>query len=125
MNEQRKRLHERIAGAIELVFADRINDHLKDLAHHYCRSNNSLKAIEYLRRAGEQATVRAFYEEAIEQLKSALDLLEKLDNKVRECARTGDPYSVDGTVRRGSFDDRLRGPAKCRASARALRAGRR
>jgi class 3 adenylate cyclase/tetratricopeptide (TPR) repeat protein len=83
LNEQRKRLHERIAGAIELVFADRINDHLKDLAHHYCRSNNSLKAIEYLRRAGEQATVRAFYEEAIEQLKSALDLLEKLDNKVR------------------------------------------
>jgi predicted ATPase len=77
--EQRKRLHERIAGATELLFADHVDDYLKDLAHHYRRSNNSVKAIEYLRRAGEQAALRAFYEEAIEQLHSALELLEKLD----------------------------------------------
>ncbi|MBV8360089.1 MAG: hypothetical protein JO189_19445 [Deltaproteobacteria bacterium] len=77
--EHRKLLHERIAGAIESLFVDRLDDHLKDLAHHYWRSNNTVMAIEYLRRAGEQASVLAFYEEAIKQLNSALELLEKLD----------------------------------------------
>ncbi|MBV8360443.1 MAG: AAA family ATPase, partial [Deltaproteobacteria bacterium] len=78
--EHRKLLHERIAGAIESLFADCLDDHLKDLAHHYRRSNNTVKAVEYLRRAGEQAAVRAFYEEAIELLNSALELLEKVDD---------------------------------------------
>jgi tetratricopeptide (TPR) repeat protein len=81
--EHRKLLHERIAGAIESLFADRLDDHLKDLAHHYRRCNNTVKACEYLRRAGERAAMRAFYEEAIEQLNSALELLEKLDAKTR------------------------------------------
>jgi predicted ATPase len=83
--EHRKLLHERIAGAIEWLFADRPDDHLKDLAHHYRHSNNAVKAVEYLRRAGEQAAVRAFYEEAIEHLNGALELLEKLDSgKLRD-----------------------------------------
>ena len=77
--EHRKLLHERIARAMELLFADRLDDHFKDLAHHYRRSNDTIKAVEYLRRAVEQAAVRAFYEEAIEQLNGALELLEKLD----------------------------------------------
>jgi tetratricopeptide (TPR) repeat protein len=78
-------LHERIAGAIESLFDERLADHLKDLAHHYRRSNNTVKAVEYLRRAGEQAAVRAFYEEAIEHLNGALELLEKLDSgKLRD-----------------------------------------
>jgi class 3 adenylate cyclase/tetratricopeptide (TPR) repeat protein len=77
--EHRKLLHERIAEAIETLFVEHLDDHLKDLAHHYRRSNNNVKAIEYLRRAGEQSAVRAFYEEAIEQLSSALELLENLN----------------------------------------------
>ena len=64
---------------MESLFADRLDDYLKDLAHHYRRSNDTVKAVEYLRRAGEQAAVRAFYEEAIEQLNGALELLGKLD----------------------------------------------
>jgi predicted ATPase len=42
--EHRKLLHERIAGAIESLFAERLDDHLKDLTHHYRRSNNTVKA---------------------------------------------------------------------------------
>jgi class 3 adenylate cyclase/tetratricopeptide (TPR) repeat protein len=77
--EHRKLLHERIGGTMESVFADHLDDYLKDLAHHYRRSNNTVKAIEYLRQAGEQAAVRAFYEEAIEQLNIAMELLVKFD----------------------------------------------
>ena len=79
LQERRKLIHERIAAAIESLFEGRVGDHLKDIAHHYRRSNNTVKAVEYLRRAGERAAVRAFYEEAIEQLNGALALLEKLD----------------------------------------------
>ena len=61
--EQRKRLAERTARATESLFADHLDDHLQDLAHHYGRSNNRVKAVEYLRRAGEQASLRGFYEE--------------------------------------------------------------
>jgi class 3 adenylate cyclase/tetratricopeptide (TPR) repeat protein len=77
--EHRKLLHERIGDAMESLFADRIDDHLKDIAHHYRRSGNTAKAIDYLRRAGEQAIARTFYEEAIEQLNGALELLQKVD----------------------------------------------
>jgi tetratricopeptide (TPR) repeat protein len=85
--ERRKQLHERIGQAMESLFVDRIGDYLKDIAYHYRRSGNTAKAIEYLRRAAEQAIARSFYEEAIEQLESALELLEKgeaADVRVRE-----------------------------------------
>jgi predicted ATPase len=55
LQESRKLLHERIAAVIESLFNDRLDDHLKDLSHHYRRSNNTLKAIEFLWRAGENA----------------------------------------------------------------------
>jgi class 3 adenylate cyclase/tetratricopeptide (TPR) repeat protein len=97
--ERRKLLHERIAGAIESLFDERLDDHLKDLAHHYRRSNNTVKAVEYLRRAGEQAARRAFYEEAIERLNSALELWEKLEPGK---ARDEDEIAIR-TVLMGSF----------------------
>jgi tetratricopeptide (TPR) repeat protein len=77
--ERRRLVHEQIARAIESLFADRLDDHLKDLAHHYRRSTDTLKAVEFLRRAGEQAVARGFYDEAIELLNSALASLEKLN----------------------------------------------
>jgi class 3 adenylate cyclase/tetratricopeptide (TPR) repeat protein len=77
--EHRKRLHERIAQAIESLFEEQIDDHLADLAHHYRRSGNAPKAIEYLRRTGEQAVVRGFYAQAIEHLNSALGILQNTE----------------------------------------------
>ncbi len=77
--QRRTLLHQRIAEAIEALFAERLDDHVKELALHYSRSGNALKAIEYLRRAGQQATSRAFFEEAVTQLHAALELLPKLE----------------------------------------------
>ena len=78
--ERRKLLHHRIAQAIESLFAERLDDHVKQLALHYSRSGDALKAIEYLQRAGQQATSHAFFEEAVAQLHTALELLPKLDD---------------------------------------------
>src|SRR5260370_14338684 len=76
--ERRKLLHGRAGAAIEALYADRLDDHLSDLARHYQRSANIEKALEYLGRAGQQAIQRSSHAEAIELFRSALELLQAL-----------------------------------------------
>jgi tetratricopeptide (TPR) repeat protein len=76
--EQRKRLHERIGAALEMLFAGRLDDKANELAHHYQHSGNAPKAIEYLRCAANQARERAAYPRAVEQLETALQLVQSL-----------------------------------------------
>src|SRR6266851_2630979 len=73
--ERRKQIHERAAQCIESLFAANLADHYEDLAHHYGRSGNSLKAANYLRLAAEQAMSRSAYAEATDRLTAALELL--------------------------------------------------
>ncbi len=73
--ERRKTLHERIGSAIEEQFADRLDDHFGELAHHYSRSGNVGKGIDYLWLAANQATQRSLYAEAINYVTIALELL--------------------------------------------------
>jgi len=75
LSERRKQLHERAAQAIEALFGSQLENHLSELAHHYSRSSNAPKAVEYLQRASEQAIERSANAEAIAQLKTALALL--------------------------------------------------
>jgi predicted ATPase len=76
--ERRRRLHQRAGEAIEALFKDRIGDHLAGLAHHYSRTANMPKAVEYLVRAGSEAAARFAHSEAVTQLYSALEFLERL-----------------------------------------------
>ncbi len=76
--ERRRLLHGRIGEAIESLFAARLDDRIKELAHQYSRSDNLTKAVHYLHRAGEQAAARSF-EEAMSQLSTALEFLQKLE----------------------------------------------
>jgi len=76
--ELRKILHERIGDAIELLNASSLDDHLAELAHHYSRSNNVAKAVEYLGRAGQHAAQRSAYADAIGSLTAAIGLLQQL-----------------------------------------------
>jgi class 3 adenylate cyclase/predicted ATPase len=78
LSERRKQLHERAAQGIEALFGSQLEIHLSELAHHYSRSSNAAKAVEYLQRASEQAIERSANAEAIAQLKTALDLLKGL-----------------------------------------------
>src|SRR5215469_877623 len=55
LTERRRQLHERIGGAIESLFTANLEDHLAEVAHHYSRSANRVKALDFLHRAGEQA----------------------------------------------------------------------
>ena len=76
--ERRRLLHERTGEAIEALFKDRIDDHLAELAHHYSRSANTRKAVEYLFRAGRQAVARYAHSEAVSRFSSALEFLKRM-----------------------------------------------
>jgi predicted ATPase len=76
--ERRKLLHERAGHALESMFAEQLDDHLSELAHHYSRSDNVSKAVEYLGRAGQQAMQRSAHADAISSLSAAIDLLQRL-----------------------------------------------
>jgi hypothetical protein len=63
--ERRKLLHERAGEALEALFTGRLEDHLDELAHHYSRSDNIAKAVEYLERAGQHSAESAIAASAL------------------------------------------------------------
>ena len=75
LGERRALLHERIGAAIEANFAQSIDDHLGELAHHYGRSANRIKAIEYFERAARKALQRSAFSEAIDDATRGLALV--------------------------------------------------
>jgi predicted ATPase len=85
--ERRKLLHERAGQALEAIFAEQLDDHLTQLAHHYRYSDNLDKAVEYLGRAGQQALQRSAHADAISSLTSAIDLLLKLPQSTERTPR--------------------------------------
>jgi predicted ATPase len=95
--ERRRHLHERTGEAIEALFKDRIDDHLAELAHHYSRSANTRKAVEYLFRAGSQAAARYAYSEGVNRLSKALNFLKCLPD---DDARARQELSVQSVLGR-------------------------
>jgi len=85
--ERRKPLHERAGAALESMFAEQLDDHLGELARHYSRSDNVVKAVEYLGRAGQQALQRSAYADAISSLTAGIDLLQRLPDSPERIQR--------------------------------------
>jgi predicted ATPase len=85
--ERRKQLHEHVGYSTETLFADKLDDHVDALALHYSHSDNISKAIHYLNLAATQATRRSGYEEALNQLNIARQLLDKLLNETERSNR--------------------------------------
>ena len=76
--ERRRHLHESVGQAIELLYSDSLDDHLADLAHHFSRSGNREKTVEYLRRAAMQALSRGASAQAVKDLEAARNLLKHI-----------------------------------------------
>jgi DNA-binding winged helix-turn-helix (wHTH) protein len=79
----RERLHLQVAQAMEQVYCDGLEDHVTELAHHYARSADTLKAVEYLTRAAQWACDRSADKEADAHLKSAISLIQLLPEEAR------------------------------------------
>jgi class 3 adenylate cyclase/tetratricopeptide (TPR) repeat protein len=78
LTERRKVLHEGVAHAVESLYAERLEDHLTELAYHFERSSNVPKAVEYLGRTGARAAQQVAHSEAIGYFTRALELLRRL-----------------------------------------------
>jgi predicted ATPase len=76
LNERRRLLHERIAAALESIYTESLDDHLAELAHHYVRSGNRGKAVEYCLRAVQQCVDRGSFVEAVAQSETGQKLPE-------------------------------------------------
>lgn len=79
---RRVRWHARVGDALERLHRRTPEAWLPQLAYHFgeaARSGESVRAVEYNRRAGEQAESRLAYEEAAAFYRNALDVLELED----------------------------------------------
>ncbi|SPS02437.1 adenylate/guanylate cyclase domain-containing protein [Cupriavidus taiwanensis] len=78
LSDRRSALHERTARAMEMLFPGSLTDYCSELAHHYSKSGNTRKAIEYLGLAGQRAARHSAQREAIRHFNDALQLLGSL-----------------------------------------------
>jgi predicted ATPase/class 3 adenylate cyclase len=103
LNQRRKPLHEEIGAAIERLFKDSLDDHISQLAHHYGRSGNLRKAIEYLSREAEMAVRRSAVSEGLDCLDKAIEILQQLpdsSDRTREELKLRSQYGyLLGSVR--------------------------
>jgi class 3 adenylate cyclase/tetratricopeptide (TPR) repeat protein len=81
--ERRKVIHERIGQSIETLYADSLDDNVSNLAHHYRRSGNTDKAIDYLVLAAGQTLQRSAFSVATAYLQDALELLRALPDSAK------------------------------------------
>lgn len=74
LREERRKFHERIAAVLE---ADKSNNSVELLARHYTEAGLHRQAIDYWLLAGQEASQRSAYHEAVTQFQRGLDLLRK------------------------------------------------
>jgi predicted ATPase len=75
---RRQRLHQRIGEREEQAYGERAREMAAELAVHFERGREYRKAIQYLQYAGENATQRSAYGEAIAHFTKGLELLQPL-----------------------------------------------
>jgi len=79
LRRERRRFHRQVAEAVEGLYPDRVEEQLGLLAHHWEQAGERGKAIDYLRRAGEQAASQFANAEAVGYFGRALELTPEED----------------------------------------------
>lgn len=75
--KRRRAFHRRVGEAMESIYADRLDGLFGLLAHHFALANEREKAIDYYRKAAQQAATLFAYDDAIQNLRGALELIEE------------------------------------------------
>jgi class 3 adenylate cyclase/tetratricopeptide (TPR) repeat protein len=78
LQEPRQVLHRQIVEALETLYADRLADHIDQLADHALRGAAWEKACRYFTQAGTTAMARSAYREAMVCFEQALEALQHL-----------------------------------------------
>jgi class 3 adenylate cyclase/tetratricopeptide (TPR) repeat protein len=95
--QRRKDLHTAIGAAIEQLYVDRLDEQASILAHHYARSHQPDRAVEYALLAGDRAAKFYANAEAATYYEEALRILGELPSTPRR-----DELRVDATVKLAS-----------------------
>jgi predicted ATPase/KaiC/GvpD/RAD55 family RecA-like ATPase len=82
-----KKLHNKVGCSLEKLYAEKIEEHLGELAYHFLEAGDKDKALEYFLKAGEKASKIYANSEAVSYFQSALRLLEEKKGEYREKAR--------------------------------------
>jgi class 3 adenylate cyclase/tetratricopeptide (TPR) repeat protein len=75
--KRRRVFHRRVGEAMESIYGDRLDGLFSLLAYHFALAGEHEKAIDYYRKAAQQAVVLFAYDDAIQNLRSALKLIEE------------------------------------------------
>lgn len=78
LQERRKAIHGKTAETIEKLYANRLDDHLDKLVHHYRLSGNGRKTVHYLHQAGQHAYERSAVADALTHFNAALETVRQL-----------------------------------------------
>ena len=68
---KRRQLHQQVAQALEMLYADQLDEIAVQLAHHFTQAADREKAARYLRRAGDRARHSAAFDEAVRHYQAA------------------------------------------------------
>jgi class 3 adenylate cyclase/predicted ATPase len=88
LRSTRQQHHQRIAQVLEAQFPDITETQPELVAHHYTEAGLAAQAIPYWQRAGERATARSAYVEAIGHVTAGLDALELLPDTPERTLQT-------------------------------------
>jgi class 3 adenylate cyclase len=104
--KRRREFHMRVGHAMEELYPDRLEGLFGLLAHHFKLAGQRDKAIEYYRHASRQAANVFAYEQAVENLRNALELLDPADQSEMKLELLEELADVCRLVRdfRGSID---------------------
>ena len=75
--KRRRRFHQQVGEAMESIYADRLDGLFGLLAYHFALADEHAKAIEYYRKAARQAVSLFAYDDAIQNLRSGLKLIDE------------------------------------------------
>src|SRR5215475_8552856 len=81
LQERRRMLHARIVEAIEVLYADRLDEQAERLAQHALQAELLDKALRYLRQAASKASTRRAFREAARYLELALQVVERRSDR--------------------------------------------
>ncbi len=98
--ELRREYHSVIAGSLEELNRDDLDEVVGDLAFHYYQSKSNEKALFYLRRAAGKAKENYSNEEAIRFLEHILELEDSSEETVEILEDLGDLYDLIGKCER-------------------------
>jgi ABC-type oligopeptide transport system substrate-binding subunit/class 3 adenylate cyclase len=101
--ERRKEFHRRVGEALEALFADREEEYLGLLAHHFDRAGEGQKAAAYRLRAGDKARFGEAPLEAVQHYRRAIHWLEGMG----EDQRVWETWLKLGMVYHSQFDFKM------------------